>query len=37
MTGMEEINISILGGIMGGIIVVTIVISLLLYAFEDEL
>tara|TARA_B100000035_G_C20969760_1_gene540483 strand:- start:983 stop:1096 length:114 start_codon:yes stop_codon:yes gene_type:complete len=37
MTGMEEINISILGGLMGGIIVVTIVISLILYVLEDEI
>jgi len=36
MTEMEEINISILCGLMGGIIVVTIVISLLLYVIEDE-
>ena len=37
MTTMEEINIYILGGLIGGIIIITFMLSLLLYFTNDDL
>ena len=37
MTTMEEINIYILGGLIGGIIIVTFMLSVLLYFTNDDL